>query len=125
MAAKVCCANAALAVSIITSPAEVRMAVTLPQKYVLWTVMIVSATAVMAPRDTACVHSSMGAAPLQSRSKSWSCATRYLLLPPPASLLAALVLQPCPIPAKSARLLIDAQASSGALVLESRCHPPC
>src|SRR5689334_5292536 len=33
----------------------------------------------MAVFDTACVHSSIGAAPLQSRSKSWSCSTTCLL----------------------------------------------
>ena len=56
------------------------MAVTLPQKYVEWTVTMLSATAVMAPCDTACVQSSIGAVPFQSRSKSWSCSTRCLLL---------------------------------------------
>ena len=50
-AARVLAAVSGLAVSISTSPAAVRMAVTLPQKYVVWTVMMLSATAVMAPGD--------------------------------------------------------------------------
>src|SRR6516164_214785 len=41
--------------------------------------MMLSATAVIAPCETACVHSSIVAAPLQSRSKSWYCCTSRFL----------------------------------------------
>jgi hypothetical protein len=53
-------------VSINTSPAAVRMTVTQPQKYVVWTEMIFSETAMTAPSETASVHSPIGAVPLQS-----------------------------------------------------------
>ena len=54
-------------------PAVVRMTVTQPQKYVVWTQMMFSEMEVRAPSQTACVHSSIGAVPFQSRLKSWSC----------------------------------------------------
>jgi hypothetical protein len=42
------------------------MTVTQPQKYVVWTEMIFSETAVTAPSETAAVHCPIGAVPFQS-----------------------------------------------------------